>query len=420
MSAKHVYCIGLGRVGLILALQLDNLGLKVFGIEKNSKVLKDLNSKKSPFVEPDIEKIIKKNTISFRKDLPLKVENNAIIIICVGTPLGPSGKANISDVLKATKDAQKTIKNSSGKQCLIIKSTIPCGTIHEKILPIIGEIFFEKNALFHHPEFLREGKAFQDLVNPSLNVVGSLGSKIKKSDLKYLQIFPGFEKLKIVDYKTSEMIKYMNNTFHALKVSFANEFSSYSKELGVNTDELFELFLSDKKLNISGQYLNPGFSFGGSCLTKDVSVIKNRKSKSKLPLIDSILKSNQAHTDRLESLIKSTKAKRILFCGMTFKSGTDDIRESPIYEIAKAFSKLRAYKVGLIDFPSVLDKTDSQKITQHLRFEPSLYELIVLGPYKLKKNEIAQIVQSNCMVIDLLMHKNAQKISNHPGYMRYV
>jgi nucleotide sugar dehydrogenase len=256
---------------------------------------------------------------------------------------------------------------------------------------------------FYMPEFLREGKALADFLNPNqLLVAGD-----KESFAKVADIFPGSGELKFASFKSLEMIKYLNNSFHALKVSFANELGTLATSMGVDHNELFDLFLSDRKLNISEEYLRPGFSFGGTCLNKELSALEElgKVNATDLPLLKSIKVSNNVHRDRFLKEIIEKNAKRILFCGVTFKPGTDDLRESPIMDIIHSLRSLPSYKqapqILIWDHPKVL-----ANLTELSHFDGDFNELepsdlVVFGPYAVSDENRKILTSHNVQTLEL-------------------
>lgn len=415
MKPEQVICIGLGRVGLTLGLELAREGHQVLGVDKEASLITRLQQRKSPFVEPSLDETLDLSPMEFSTKLPKVFKNHQIIFVCVGTPMKDNGQAECRDVLKVMRKVIKIVLKSPGTQYVVLKSTVPVGTYDKKIQHLLPKDFFKKNYFFHHPEFMREGNCFKDIRNPNPNIIGSTSKKLKNEVKKRLSILPLFEEIKVVDIKTSEMIKYMNNSFHALKVVFANEMASYSSSQGVNVEELFNLFLSDKKLNISGAYLKPGFSFGGSCLSKEVKALSARSGKIKLPLIDSILSSNNEHSERLFKKIKNLSCKKILVCGVTFKPNTDDLRESPLLEITRKLNRERNTSVTVLDSDIVLEKV--QEFNHLGKEDRETFDLIILGPYKISLKKMSNLMKNKTKIIDLGWYPDYQKLSTHPNYM---
>jgi len=343
---------GLGYVGCVTAACFTQLGHDVIGIDIIKEKIEKLRRGEAPIDERGLNKLlsiaIKKNKIHFTSDIEKAVMNSEIGFICVATPSDENGNIDLSFIKKICLDIAYILKkNNKNGYIIVIRSSIIPGTI-EKLEKIIKKKYaLDSNGdyyLVENPEFLREGSAIRDFMNPPSIVIGCENKEIaKKIAALYIKInAPVF----LTDIKTAEMIKYVNNSFHALKVVFANEISSICKELKIDSKKLMEIFCSDNILNISDYYLKPGFAYGGSCLPKDLSALncKARELKIKTPVLSSISKSNKEHILRIFHLIEKTanrkKTKKIGIFGLSFKSGTDDIRGSPvIYLISNLLKK---------------------------------------------------------------------------------
>jgi len=340
---------GLGNVGLVTAICLAESGHKVIGIEINTKKAEMLLEKKLYIFENGLdEKFAKIDSEDRLKILSSPGDSDLlgdISIVCVGTPVMSSGQVILDQALQTMTQLSEIIENKNEKHTVVLRSTIPPGTIKKNI---ISKLEGKKNKiginfdLVYFPEFLREGNAVEDFYAQDVNVIATNNpNQIKMIN----EIFRLNENYDIVDFEVAEMIKYMNNSFHALKVVFANEISSLCSKMDIDKDQLFDLFLKDKKLNISETYLRPGFSFGGPCLTKELKAL-NYFSKDlflETSTIKSIFVSNNEHLKRFLGIIESLNAHKILFIGVCFKSGTDDIRNSPFLEIFRRIKEKPSY-----------------------------------------------------------------------------
>ncbi|NQY74252.1 MAG: nucleotide sugar dehydrogenase, partial [Candidatus Margulisbacteria bacterium] len=254
---------------------------------------------------------------------------------------------------KVCREIGDLIKVKKTPHTVVVRSTVIPGTITDVVVPILEEMSGKKVGTDFHvccnPEFLREGTAIHDFYHPPKTIVGVYGDSDPKM---LLNLYSSFDfPVKLTDITISELIKCVDNTFHALKVVFANEVASYGNALGVDSRELLSLFKSDTKLNISEAYLNPGLTFGGSCLPKDVRMMsyQSKKAGLKLPVIHHVMDSNQSHLDRIKDTILSKNCKKIVFLGMSFKEGTDDLRESPLVMLVE-YCLGKGINVKICDF----------------------------------------------------------------------
>ena len=426
---------GLGYVGSVISICLASLGHEVIGIEVVPEKVDALNSGQLHIYEPGLQElfksVIKKKTPgTFHAVKQLELYNNAdVSIICVGTPGLTSGNIDLGQIEQTIKVIGGMLRHTGDRHDIIVRSTIPPGTTEDIIIPILeaesGRSLGDDFSVCFYPEFLREGQAIHDFFNPSLNIVGS------HDDLSMKLIGSIFKKVKKppikTHIKTAEMIKYANNTFHALKVTFSNEIATICKPYGVNSNELMRLFCSDNVLNISPYYLRPGFAFGGSCLQKELKgmlyLAKNRGFKP--PLLDAIIPSNEEHINRLLSLIENSGGNSICFIGATFKPDTDDIRESPILSAIDKLLHLPSYKVP--KRIKIFDQEDVCKKVQKLFKDRIEYtsnqsdfvksvDVIVLGPKPLNKELVSELLDFEGVIIDLKWHTVPDSLKEKPGY----
>jgi GDP-mannose 6-dehydrogenase len=350
--------LGLGNVGLVCAICLAERGHEVTGIEISVKKLNLLKKKKLYIYEEGLKDLFKKNSdkltftnkISALKD----VEN---IIVCVGTPSRSDGSVELKQLFSCLKDL-KNLKTSHRKVSLMIRSTLLPGTTRTQIIPFLKDSKTRFQVIYC-PEFLREGNAVHDFFHPSLCVIGR---QKETTDTGHFSDFINHNATHFTSIETAEMIKYLNNSFHALKVAFSNEIATIAGKFDVNLEDLFKIFLSDNVLNISNAYLTPGFAFGGPCLTKELKAINyiSTKEKVNLPILKSILESNFEHIQRTVKTIEDLKPRSILLFGAAFKHGTDDLRDSPIIKLIELIQPTSSYldkiRIFIRDKESVLRK----------------------------------------------------------------
>ena len=322
--------VGLGYVGITSMVCLAEIGHDIFGVEHDPKKLQALKAQKSSIVEPQIEGLLSKHLskifLTDRVDeLPSDID---LIMICVGTPSNCDGSSNLVALRKVLKDLSKC----NYKADIIIRSTIPVGTCR-----LLGTLL-PTNDLYFHPEFLREGSAVEDFFNPPKIVVGSTDEA--KGEAIVNKIYPNFKNATFsIDWETAEAVKYADNIFHALKVTFTNEISSAVTSMSADPNKVMEIFCADQQLNISTAYLKPGFAYGGSCLQKDLDSFLKQSQKVELPLLGSIAESNEQMISKFVSRI-SHLGSVFIFNGLTFKENVDDLRNSPFVSVVLQLLKL--------------------------------------------------------------------------------
>lgn len=339
-----VSIFGLGYVGCVSLGCIAKNGFPTIGVDVNQNKVDLINEGKPTIIEKDIDKIIKeqyKNKfISATTDYRKAVKESDISIICVGTPSTKEGHLNLEYIYKVASEIGEELKIKNEFHTIAIRSTVLPGT-NVRIGKIIEDISGKKRnkdfGIVSNPEFLREGTAVDDYYNPAITVLGSDNAKC----LEIMSII--YEKINAPIYKVSikeaEIIKYINNTFHALKISFANEVGNICKELEIDSRNVMELFCNDDQLNISPYYFKPGFAYGGSCLPKDLKGLRTLSHDNYIisPVIEAIENSNNNQKRVAINLIESQKVKNIGILGLSFKAGTDDLRYSPIVEVTEYF-----------------------------------------------------------------------------------
>ncbi len=332
---------GLGYVGCVTVGCLSHFGHSIIGVDINEDKLKTINSGRATVVENGLDKLIKSGInnglIKATKDLSFAIKNTEMAIICVGTPNDKNGLLDMQYVNKLIKKIASEIHNKKFFT-ISIRSTVMPGT-NEYIASLVEKISGKKNNLdfgiVSNPEFLREGSAIKDFFNPPYTVIGS-NSKKSIDQMRKLYSFLDCP-LEIVDIKVAELIKFLNNSFHALKVAFGNEIGRLSRSFDLGDNKLMELFLKDTDLNISEKYFKPGFSYGGSCLPKDLKAL-NSLAKSNLinlPLLNSVELSNSEHTNHIIKRVLDFKINSIGIFGLAFKSKTDDLRYSKSIDLCE-------------------------------------------------------------------------------------
>ena len=335
---------GLGYVGCVSAASLAASGLNVIGIDLNPEKVDMINSGKSPIVEPGLGDLIAKGVSSGRLRATTScqeaVDNSDIAFICVGTPGDRNGQLQLEGLRRVCQEIGASLKDSTRPFTVVVRSTVLPGTTANVVLPALLEgAGVEERAGLHvamNPEFIREGSALKDFMNPPFTLVGCTD---KETAAQLLTVYNGVGAQFIhTTLETAETVKYASNAYHALKVCFANEIGDVCDALGADAQDVMRIFRMDDKLNVSPAYLRPGFAFGGSCLPKDIRALQyaTHHANVSLPLIDSILPSNQAQIKRGVDAILAPGKRRIGVYGLAFKPDTDDLRESPMVTLVES------------------------------------------------------------------------------------
>ena len=333
---------GLGYVGCVSMACLADDGNRMVGVDVSIYKVNLINAGSPSIMEKDIDSLIKKGwesgNIEATDDCEAALRDADVSIICVGTPGNKAGHLNLSSVYGVAENIGTALARATKFHVVLIRSTVLPGT-NEKVGFIIEERSGKKRGedfeVVSNPEFLREGTAVKDFYNPPITVAGT------SSERAFEMVKSVYRKVDAPVRRTSiaaaETIKLVNNSFHALKVTFANEVGNICKQLGIDSHEVMDLFCEDRKLNLSACYLKPGFAYGGSCLPKDLRALRliAHDKYVDTPVISAIEPSNNYQKQRLVDMITETGIKKIGILGFSFKPGTDDLRESPIVDVAE-------------------------------------------------------------------------------------
>lgn len=431
----EISIFGLGYVGCVSLGCLAKNGHQVIGVDVHQQKVDLINKGLPTIVEKDIDTIIaeefKNGKIRATNDAKDAVSNSEISIICVGTPSSKRGNLNLDYIYKVAEQIGTALKNKNTFHSVVIRSTVLPGT-NEKVGEIIEQYSDKKRnqdfSVVSNPEFLREGTAVKDYYHPSITVLGG------DSDIALEKVAALYKELpapiEIVDIRVAEIIKYVNNSFHALKVTFANEVGNISKALGIDSHKVMELFCKDTHLNISPTYFKPGFAYGGSCLPKDLSgmVTLGKDNFINIPMLSHIDASNENQKKIAYDLIAAQHTKKIAFLGLAFKEGTDDLRFSPsvdlaekllgkgyslkIYDknvhIAKLIGSNKSYIDEALPHLSVLITDNLAEAIEHA-------DIVVINHRNISIEEHLQALSKKKAVIDLVRVKAAENLENYIG-----
>ena len=330
---------GLGYVGAVTAACLTRDGHEVVGVDVNPDKVRMIQKGESPVVEPGIEKLlpdaIANKRLSATTDAAAAVEATDISLVCVGTPAKEKGSANLDHVFHVCEQIARGLGRKAKTHVVVVRSTVPPGTLEACEALMAKHVDRARFHLAFNPEFLREGSAIRDYDAPPFTIIGTTDPAAEKAVREIYGTIqaPVF----VVQPRESELIKYLCNTWHAVKVSFANEVGRLGCQLGIDARRVMDVFLSDNKLNISPVYMRPGFAYGGSCLPKDVSALIHMAQEKgvQMPVVGALPQSNQAQIDSTVARILKMRARKIAVFGLAFKANTDDLRESPVVLLVK-------------------------------------------------------------------------------------
>jgi GDP-mannose 6-dehydrogenase len=332
---------GMGYVGTVSAGCLAMEGHEVIGVDPVRTKVDLINAGQCPIIEEDIGEIIaamvKSGRLRATQDQDEAIRQTGLSFVCVGTPSQSNGNLDLTYIRRVCELIGRALKNKSTRHTVVIRSTILPGTMLGIVIPTLEECSGKKAGadfgVCNNPEFLREGSAVKDFNAPPKTVIGQvdresgdmLASLYSKLDAPFIR----------TDLETAEMVKYVDNSWHALKIGFANEIGNLCKAFSIDSHEVMKIFCQDKKLNISPAYLTPGFAFGGSCLPKDLRALgyKAKTHDLNLPIMNAILPSNELQVAKGLNLITEKGARKVGILGFSFKAGTDDLRESPMIEV---------------------------------------------------------------------------------------
>jgi len=398
------------------------MGHKVTGVDISKAKVEMLDSGRSPIIEARMEELVAEGNQACRlhatTDSMAAVVGSDVSFVCVGTPSLRSGKLDLSHVEKVSREIGSALKQKTSFHTVVLRSTVLPGTTESLVIPTIENASGKKAgvdfAVCYNPEFMREGSAVADFMQPPYTIVGSQNPEhLAPLREVYRDVSaPVFE----TSIRVAEMVKYVSNLYHAVKVGFANEVGTLCKHLGVEADQVTKIFLTDTKLNVSPAYLSPGFAFGGSCLPKDLRAVTYRAKELdlELPLLESLMPSNAQHVERGVDAILQTGKRQIAMMGLSFKAGTDDLRESPQVQLIKRLlgegcqvkvwdkdvslgqlaGSNRQYIEDVIPHIGSLLSADMEEVIRNA-------EVVVIGT-KVEKTELAKLLSPRQIVIDLV------------------
>ncbi len=418
-----VSIFGLGYVGSVSAACFASMGHKVIGVDVSRAKVETMDSGRTPIIEARMADMVaeahRSGLLHATTDATAAVLNSEVSFVCVGTPSLKNGKLDLSHIEHVAREIGAAIRQKKSPHVFVLRSTVLAGTTETVVLPILekesGKKCGQDFTVCYNPEFMREGSAVADFLNPPYTILGASDTHHLAALRELYKNTPGT--LYETTIPVAEMVKYFSNCYHAVKVGFANEMGTMCKHLGVDAHAVTKIFTSDTKLNISPAYLSPGFAFGGSCLPKDLRAItyKAKELDLKLPLLESLMPSNAEHLDRAVEMVLSTGKKKVAQLGLSFKAGTDDLRESPQVQLIKRLMG-EGLEVRVWDEDVSLGRLAGsnrqyiEEVIPHigsvlsadLEGVLSTAEVVILGNKSASKDQLAKYLRPEQIVIDLI------------------
>lgn len=343
LVGMRVGVYGLGYVGCVSAVCFASMGCQVIGVDVNADKVALLGQGCSPIIEDRIgdmtADVVSAGKLTVTTDARHAVMNSDVSLICVGTPSAATGELSTAFLEQVTSEIGEALADTDCWHVVVYRSTMLPGTCESLLIPKLEQLSGKRAGIDFgvcvNPEYLREGTSVQDFFDPPKTVVGATDGAAASTVLDLYAEIPGQQF--VVPIRVAEMTKYVDNSFHALKVCFANEIGSICAALDLDSHAVMDIFLADSKLNLGPAYLRPGFAFGGSCLPKDVRALTHlaRSNVVDTPVLANLIRSNESHLQRALDLITGDGRRGVGIFGLAFKSGTDDLRESPMVELAE-------------------------------------------------------------------------------------
>jgi GDP-mannose 6-dehydrogenase len=425
---------GLGYVGTVSAGCFANSGHTVLGVDPVQTKVDLINTGQTPIIEAEIGEIIssavREGRLRATVDHVQAIAETELSFVCVGTPSQPNGNLDLKHIRSVCEQLGAALKEKDSQHVVVIRSTVLPGTMRNIVIPTLEETSGKKAGrdfgVCHNPEFLREGSAVHDFLFPPKTVIGEFD---RCSGEVLSSLYSGIDAPLIrTQLEISEMVKYVDNCWHALKIGFANEIGNFCKACGVDAHVVMDIFCQDKKLNISPAYLKPGFAFGGSCLPKDLRALgyQARIYDLETPIISSILPSNQVQVNNGLQMIMNKGHKRIGILGFSFKAGTDDLRESPMIELIERLLG-KGYDLKLYDRNvnlAALRGANRDFILNHIPHISRIMvdqvsailehaETVVIGNKDPEFSSVVQQLRDDQVVVDLVRVSNSRSGERH-------